>query len=76
MKTTKTLYLGDNGRLTCADFRCAGATAHSSRMTHDLSGQPMLRLTPEMVRTMLRDLAPHGLAVACERCGAEATLLV
>jgi len=76
MSTTKTLYLGDNGRLTCADPRCAGATAHASRMTRDLSGQRMLRLSPEMVRELMRDLAPSGLPVACETCGAEASLLV
>ena len=73
---TKTLYLGDNGRLTCADLRCAGMTAHASGMTRDLSGQSMLRLTPAMVREMMRELAPHGLAVACEMCGAEPSLLV
>jgi len=68
------LYLGDNGRLTCADLRCSGMTAHASRMTRDLSGQPMLRLAPDMVREMLRDLG--GLPVACETCGAEASLLL
>lgn len=73
---SKTLYLGDNGRITCGDLRCAGATAHASRMKRDLSGQPMLRLAPEMVRELLRDLEPYGLRVQCELCGAEASLLV
>ena len=68
---TKTLYLGDNGRVTCGDLRCAGATAHLSNMSRDLSGQQMLRLTPEMAREMDRDLGPHRLSVACETCRAE-----
>ena len=47
MKTTKTLYLGDNGRLTCADLHCAGMTAHFSGISEDLSGQPFAAIPPE-----------------------------
>jgi len=64
--TYRPLWLGDNGRCTCADLRCAGSTAHASRMRHDLSGGPMERLTLDMVR----EAEALGFTFRCETCGA------
>lgn len=64
--TYRPLWLGDNGRCTCADLRCAGSTAHASGMLHDLSGTLFLEVTPEIVR----EAEEMGVPLRCERCGA------
>lgn len=63
------LYLGDNGRMTCADPGCAGATAAASGMRRDLSGQPMQRLGPADIKWLTDDCGAHP---TCETCGAPA----
>jgi len=60
------LWLGDNGRCTCGDLRCAGSTAHASRMRRDLSGGPMERVTLDVAR----EAEAHGITLRCEGCGA------
>lgn len=65
------LYLGDNGRMTCGDLKCAGMTAHFSGMTRDLSGQTMQRVTLDDVR----EFGLMGIVPVCEGCGAEASVL-
>lgn len=56
------VYIGDNGRAMC--ICCAGATA---RITgHDLSGQQLLEVTPEILAE-----AGFGPSMACE-CGEAA----
>ena len=68
----KTLYYGDNGRITCGDLRCSGMTAFYSKMKRDMSGQKMAKVTPEDVR----GFEAVGLKCKCETCGAETSLLV
>lgn len=68
---SKPLFLGDNGRMTCADLKCAGMTAHFSKMKRDLSGGRMERVTLDYVR----EFSALGIAPACEGCGAEASVL-
>lgn len=58
------LYVGDNGRITCGRLRCAGATSFSSG--RDLSGQPLELITPPMAK-VIEDLT--GRPVSCETCG-------
>lgn len=58
------LYLTDGGAIYCGAH--LGVTA---RMTgRDLSGQPILRITPETARAA-RDM---GCPCACETCGRSA----
>lgn len=52
------IYLGDNGRATCGQERCAGMTAYYTGRA--LSGQRMLRLTADQA-------CEHG--IVCEACG-------
>ena len=66
--TTAQLFLCDNGACYCADH--LGATAKATG--RDISGQPIYRLTPSDVR----ELETHGVAVACERCGATASMII
>lgn len=69
---TKPLFSGDNGRIVCADLRCAGATAHLSGMKRDLSGQRMRRMTLADVR----EWDTYGIGpMKCEICGSEASVL-
>ena len=65
------LYLGDNGRLTCGRLHCAGMTAHSSG--HDLSGQKMLLVTPAMADELQRMI---GRPITCEACGQPASRII
>ncbi len=64
-----TIYLTDNGAALCGEH-----LGYTARMTgHDLSGQDILPLTPEIVRAGLAD----GMAIPeCEHCGKKASLLV
>lgn len=67
--STETIYLTDNGRAVCGEH--LGATA---RMTsHDLSGQPIEPITPELARICQ---AEYGYIPACEDCGKKASLLI
>ena len=60
-----TIYLGDNGRAYCGEH--LGYTAKVSG--HDLSGQPLLEVTPEVA-------AEAGYPIYCEQCGKAALHLV
>ena len=71
MVETKKLYIGDNARITCGDLRCAGMTAHFSKMKRDLSGGRMERVTIHYVR----EFEAMGITPRCEGCGAEASVL-
>ena len=55
------LYLGDNGRCLCSEH--LGAMA--SITGHDLSGQPIMRLTVPKLKAVAVDLG----VFACETCG-------
>jgi len=58
------LYVGDNGRITCGRLCCAGMTAASSGC--DLSGRRLELITPPMAEVI------EGLCdrpVSCETCG-------
>lgn len=55
------LYLGDNGRCFCGKH--AGTTAYYTG--RDLSGQKVLRVTPEMAAEAKR---PDGFELLCETC--------
>ena len=68
---SKVLYMGDNGRITCADLTCAGMTGHFSKMKHDLSGQRLERIGLAEVR----EFASLDITPKCEGCGAEASVL-
>jgi hypothetical protein len=58
------IYLGDNGRAFCGSPRCAGSTAfHTGR---DISGQYVLRVTPELA-------AAERFWPECEGCGKGVT---
>lgn len=61
------LYIGDNGRLTCASLRCAGSSAHFTG--HDLSGQKLALMTRQDCAEWTEAL---GAPPSCETCGAEA----
>ncbi len=65
------LYLGDNGRITCGHRNCAGATAHASG--HDLSGQKLELLTPTMADELERAV---GRPVGCETCGRPVSRII
>lgn len=58
------LYQGDNGRITCGRWRCAGSTAHATG--RDLSGHPVEPVGPAHVAEWRREL---GRLPACEGCG-------
>jgi len=63
------IYLTDNGRALCTDH-----LGVSARMTgRDISGQPILALSPEDVRYSIE---AEGWHPACESCGALASLVV
>ena len=63
-----TIYLTDNGRALCGDH-----LGSSARYTgRDISGQPILALSPEDVRGSVAD----GWHPSCEDCGKRASLLV
>ena len=62
------VYLGDNGRCLCD--RHLGMTA--SMTGRDLSGQPVLRVTAETIRT--NGFASEADAFRCETCGATDTV--
>lgn len=69
----KNLYMDGNGRITCADLKCAGMTAHFSGMKRDLYGAPIERVSVDTVREFMA----LGFGVPkCEGCGSEASLLV
>jgi len=55
------VYWADNGRRICAG--CAGASALYTG--HDLSGQPVERVTAEDVRDWPTDLGPLGCEDGC-----------
>jgi len=61
------LFLGDNGRLFCARFECAGATAHATG--RDLSGQRADALSTLDLAALERDT---GLIPRCEGCNRDA----
>jgi hypothetical protein len=69
----KALYVGDNGRLTCADLKCAGMTAFYSKMRHDLNGFKMERVTPEWAHGF--EAATNGAWPKCEGCNSDASVL-
>ena len=61
---SNTIYLGDNGRAYCGAH--LGYTAKVSG--HDLSGQALLAITPDI-------LAEVQYRLACEQCGKVASRL-
>ncbi len=62
-----TIYLTDNGRALCGAH-----LGSSARYTgRDISGQPILPLTPADVRESVAD----GWHPSCETCGKRASLL-
>lgn len=66
--TTRTgatrLWINGNGRVTCDNVRCAGQTAVSSGMRHDLNGAELMEITAD-VRGLM-DFEPR-----CENCRAR-----
>lgn len=64
--TESSLYLGDNGRAFCGRAHCAGSSAYYTG--RDLSGQRVMRVTPDMLTGEFA-----GLALACEGCGLAAS---
>ena len=66
MKTAK-LYLCDNGACYCHDH--LGMTAKATG--RDISGQPICPVQPSDVR----DMEAQGFTLACEKCGAQASVL-
>lgn len=63
------IYLTDNGAALCGAH--LGASARYTG--RDLSGLPILPVTPDVVR---ESLAMDGGVPACERCGRQASLLM
>lgn len=64
-----TLYIGDNGWVTCGKLRCAGMTVHFTG--HDLSGQRVDPIShPADVRAAIAE------SVKCEMCGLEPRLIL
>ena len=59
-----TLYLGDNGRCTCADH--AGATAQATG--RDLSGLSLVRLSDADIRYARESMRVN---LKCETCGLD-----
>ena len=65
-----TLYLGDNGRCLCGEH-----LGTSARYTgRDLSGQPIMAITPEIAK----EAQQMGAPLECEqpRCGRKPSLLI
>lgn len=62
------IYLVDNGASYCGAH--LGASARYTG--RDISGQPIMRVTPEMAKAAQAD----GWTVTCERCGKAASLLI
>lgn len=63
-----TIYLTDNGKALCGEHLGA-----SARFTgRDISGQPILPMTPAIVRESIREDQWHP---TCEQCGKQASLL-
>lgn len=62
------IYLGDNGRAFCGEHAGASAT-YTGR---DLSGQPVMEITPDMLRD-----EPDAARIQCEqpRCGKRPSAL-
>ena len=58
------LYMGDNGRITCGRWQCAGSTAHATG--RDLSGHPVEPVDAALVEEWRREL---GRLPSCEGCG-------
>jgi hypothetical protein len=63
-----TIYLTDNGRALCGDH--LGVTAKSTG--RDLSGQPIMPCTPDVVRDSLYS---EEWWPCCETCGRRAVLV-
>lgn len=63
---SSTIYLVDNGAAYCGDH--LGSTARATG--RDISGQPILPITPEVASLSLIQYGPY----ACELCGREAEL--
>lgn len=60
-----TIYLGDNGMSLCGEHHGMNA-----RFTgRDVSGQPVLEITPDIAAEAKRDMA-H--TIKCEQCGRTA----
>lgn len=66
------LYMEGNGRITCADLRCAGMTAHFNGMTADINGAWITALNAPMCEAFK---ATCGVEPTCECCGAPQTRL-
>ena len=66
---TTTIFLIDNGRALCEHH--LGVSA--SMTGRDISGQPIMRLSPDDVRDSIRDDKWHP---ACEVCGTKASTLL
>jgi len=64
----ETIYLTDNGRAVCGDH--LGMTAKATG--RDISGQPILPMTPDDVRESVNEYGWHP---SCEDCGRKASLL-
>lgn len=63
-----TLYMGDNGRMTCGTH--SGATAQYTG--RDLHGARMLPVTPAMRAQMAEECGMPLDAIGCEVCQARA----
>lgn len=61
-----TIYLTDNGRAYCGSH--LGATARSTG--RDISGQPIIPVTPDV---MAENLAMGNPPIQCETCGQQAS---
>lgn len=73
MPAATQLYIEANGRITCAELRCAGMTAHFSGMKTDLHGATIDKMTPEWAKAF-EDA--YGAPPSCESCDAPQSLLV
>lgn len=62
------VYLCDNGACYCG-AHCGNAARYTGR---DISGQPVVEVTP----AVLRECLAEGWEPACEACGATASALV
>ena len=62
-----TIYVGDNGAAYCGAH--LGATARYT--LRNLSGQPLMEVTPELAA----ESAADGFPMVCECCGKEASAL-
>lgn len=67
--TPDAIYLCDNGAAYCGDH-----LGTSARLTgYDISGQRIMRVTPEGAMTVLLQ---DGCLIKCETCGKTTSLLV